>query len=116
MKYAVCTTDQLESGKAFIARVNNVEIGVFLKGEKAYAVRNICPHKLAPVCKGTQGGTMLPSDPCDYDYGLYDQILKCPWHGWEFDITSGEALFGISNRKVKTYPVFIQGNQVFVEM
>jgi nitrite reductase/ring-hydroxylating ferredoxin subunit len=116
MKYLVCTIDQLQSGKAFIAEVNGIEIGIFLENEKVFAVRNMCPHKLAPVCEGTVSGTMLPSEPCDFQYGLEGQVLKCPWHGWEFDLASGESLFGISNRKVKTYQTILEKNQIFINL
>ncbi len=116
MKYAVCALDQLQSGKPLITIVNGIEIGVYFSNDQVYAVRNVCPHKLAPVCKGTLGGTMLPGEPCEYRYGLEGQVLKCPWHGWEFSVSSGEALFGISNRKVKTYPASVEDNQVYVEL
>ena len=116
MKYAVCTLNELEPGKPYVTKVNGVEIGLFLQEKRVYAVRNVCPHKLAPVCKGTIGGTMLPTEPCEYRYGLNGQVLKCPWHGWEFDLTNGEALFNISNRKVKTYPITVEDGQIYIEM
>lgn len=116
MQHFVCTFDQLTSGKAFLTEINEVSIGVFLENGHVYAVRNQCPHKLAPVCEGTVGGTMLPSDPCDFQFGMEGEVLKCPWHGWEFDLKTGASLFGISNRKLKTYPVEIIHNEVYISM
>lgn len=116
MKYAVCTLNQLQTGKPFITKVRDIEVGIYLENEKVYAVRNMCPHKLAPVCEGIVGGTMLPSEPCEYQFGLAGQVIKCPWHGWEFDLVTGKSLFGISDRKVKTYATTIENDQVLIEM
>jgi len=49
---------------------------------------------------------MLPTDtPGEYRYALDGQVLKCPWHFWEFDITTGEMIFVPDPKRVKTYEV-----------
>jgi nitrite reductase (NADH) small subunit len=112
----LCTMDQLTPGKALLVEINKITIGIFLENGNVYAVRNQCPHKLAPICKGVVDGTMLPSDPCDFKFGMEGEVLKCPWHGWEFDLKTGESLFGISKRKVKTYPVEVKENVVYIKI
>jgi nitrite reductase (NADH) small subunit len=89
-------------------------IGIVRTAEAVYAVRNVCPHQGAPICRGTFGGTVLPSRPGTREYGLDNRILRCPWHGWEFDVASGEALFGISDRRLVTYGVEVRDGDVFV--
>jgi nitrite reductase (NADH) small subunit len=116
VKVFACELNLLNSGKAFITDINQVSIGIFCENGQIYAVRNVCPHKSAPVCQGTVGGTMLPSDPCEFQFGLDGEVLKCPWHGWEFSLVTGDALFGISNRKLKTYPVVIEDERVYIEI
>jgi nitrite reductase (NADH) small subunit len=116
MNYCVGNISDVPNGKALIVEVNGVSVGIFNENGNVYAIRNTCPHKQAPICKGTVGGTMLPSDPCDFQFGLEGQVLRCPWHGWEFDLATGESLFGISNRKVKTYPVEVKDDRIYVVM
>jgi 3-phenylpropionate/trans-cinnamate dioxygenase ferredoxin subunit len=36
------------------------------------------------------------------------EILRCPWHGWEFDLTTGRSVFMPAEVRVKSYPVEVQ--------
>lgn len=112
----VANLHDISSGKAHIFDVQGVSIGIFNVDGNIHAIRNTCPHKQAPVCQGTVGGTMLPSDPCEFEFGLEGQVLKCPWHGWEFDITSGESLFGISSRKVQKYLIELKDDKIYIKV
>lgn len=44
------------------------------------------------MCLGRLSGTPLPSKVYEYIYGREGCILRCPWHGWEFDLTTGEQI------------------------
>jgi len=39
------------------------------------------------------------------------EILRCPWHGWEFDILSGRSICNPHRVRVRTYEVTIQDNE-----
>jgi nitrite reductase/ring-hydroxylating ferredoxin subunit len=66
---------------------------------KIYAMDNICPHWGGPLGRGR----------------IENGRLRCPWHGWEFDPTTGETLRS-RDVKVPTFPVKIQGEDVFLEL
>ena len=66
-------------------------------------MRNHCPHKGAPVCKGILGGTWLPCGPGEMVYGRDGEVLVCPWHGFEFDLLSGEEMFQEKPLKLLMY-------------
>jgi nitrite reductase (NADH) small subunit len=100
-----------------ILTVGGREIGVYNVDGEYYAVQNICPHALAPICRGPIGGTLLPTAPGeDFQPGMEGRVLRCVWHGWEFDVVTGEALFGIDKRKLKTFPVAVEDGQLVVTM
>lgn len=115
-EFRVGPTTAFPPGSRAILDVGGRSIGVFNVEGRMYALNNVCPHALAPVCMGEQTGTMLPRDREDIAYGLDDMVIRCPWHGWEFDIATGEALFGTDRRKVQTFPVRIVEGQVVVSM
>jgi 3-phenylpropionate/trans-cinnamate dioxygenase ferredoxin subunit len=91
-RVVVCRADELPPGERRIAAVNGIEVGVFNVDGAFVAYGNHCPHQGAPVCLGRVGGTTLPSAPGEYIFGRKGRILTCPWHGWQFDLETGEAL------------------------
>ena len=110
---AVARVDEVPPGGRKIVAVSGRSIGVFNVGGRFVAVRNVCPHQGAPVCRGRVGGTTLPSEPGAYRWGREGEILACPWHGWEFDLLTGRALADPSAR-LRTYPVTVRDGTVYV--
>ncbi|MBW7456589.1 Rieske 2Fe-2S domain-containing protein, partial [Paenibacillus sepulcri] len=64
----------------------------------------------APLCAGKVTGMTLPSEPGQYLYGREGEILRCPWHGWEFDIQNGKSIFDPHKCLVKTYQVAVEAD------
>jgi nitrite reductase/ring-hydroxylating ferredoxin subunit len=94
----------LPPGARRLVRVGRIEVGVFNVDGTILAYRNICPHAGAPVCEGSVSGTTLPSAVYEYKLGHTGCILRCPWHGWEFDLRTGEHLVDPETR-LKNLPV-----------
>ncbi len=95
-------------------------IGIFNVGGAFYALRNICPHKRGPLCTGEVGGRSSTSAPPSVTDGFvgYEregEILRCPWHAWQFDIASGQCLVDPELR-VKTYPIIVDGDDLIVDV
>lgn len=109
----VASVEDLRRAGRILTTVKGMEIGVFAVGEQYYAWRNVCPHAGAPVCEGPICGTRMPSLVYEYKYGKDREILRCPWHGWEFDLLTGEHLV---NEKVKLrgYKVEEAEGQLFI--
>jgi 3-phenylpropionate/trans-cinnamate dioxygenase ferredoxin subunit len=110
----VAALNDLPAGERRIITAEDKSIGVFNTGSQIVAVLNICPHAFAPVCLGKIGGTTLPSKPGEFIWGQENQILRCPWHGWEFDLHSGQCL--TDRRRLKRFPVLIRDGRVYVEV
>ncbi|MBW7453034.1 Rieske (2Fe-2S) protein [Paenibacillus sepulcri] len=107
-RLVVCKTTEMEPGQRKIVQVGGRSVGVFNANGSYYALRNSCPHQGAPLCKGRLTGTTLPSLPGTYRYGREGEILACPWHGWEFDVTTGKSLFNPHKCLVKSYDVAVE--------
>jgi nitrite reductase/ring-hydroxylating ferredoxin subunit len=99
-----------------IIEVNGVSIGVYHQGEQFFAVRNLCPHNLAPICLGRISGTFLPSRQGEWIYSMDGYVLSCIAHGWEFDIRTGESVMMVDRRRLLTYPVAVDGDRVLLTM
>ena len=64
-----------------------------------YALDGVCPHAGGPLGQGM----------------VRKNIVTCPWHGWQFDVTTGRHCL-TAHIKAAKYPVTVQGNDVFVEL
>ncbi len=106
--HRVCTVDELPPGQRRIIEINGRSIGVFNLDGDYHAIRNVCPHQRAPLCMGRVSGTTLPSPAGEYRYGREGRIVRCPWHGWEFDITTGQSVFNPHRVRVKSYEVAVE--------
>ena len=86
-------------------------IAVFnLKGE-FFALLNRCPHQGGSLCEGAITGLVLADQPGEYRYERVGEIIRCPWHGWEFDIRTGQSWCEPSRIAAKQYPVEVTAGQ-----
>lgn len=106
--YPVCPVADLPPGSRTIIQAGRFSIGVFNIEGEYYALRNVCPHQLAPLCEGKISGTTLPSKVGEFTYGHEGEIIHCPWHKWEFNIKTGCSVFNPHKLKVGTYQVAVQ--------
>jgi len=106
--HAICRVSELPPGGRKIVDVGSRSIGVFNVHGDFYALRSLCPHQGAPLCRGTITGTARASQPGEFIWEREGQVLRCPWHGWEFDITSGRSVFNPHRLRVRTYDVTVE--------
>jgi nitrite reductase/ring-hydroxylating ferredoxin subunit len=91
-------------------------VGVVRTSQGFFAVRNRCPHQAANICAGRVAGTMVPSKPFEYDYSEETLVVVCPWHRWEFELSSGASFGRVTNKRLVTYPVEVDEDQVYITM
>jgi nitrite reductase (NADH) small subunit len=113
----VGSADEFTVGQFKIVDVEGRQIGITrLKTGELRAVRNHCPHKGAPVCRGTIGGTWPPCEPGEMKYERDGEVLVCPWHGFEFDLITGVELYQSEPTKLLMYPVIESDGRVTVTL
>lgn len=112
----VARVADIPSGGPLLVTVGTLEVGLYLVRGEVVAWRNRCPHMAAPVCRGAVTGTRLPSAVYRYELGRDGEILQCPWHGWEFDLHSGEHLAAGSAARLRGYPVEVLDGVVHLQL
>jgi nitrite reductase/ring-hydroxylating ferredoxin subunit len=104
--HQLARADQFRCGVMRLFVVEGRDIGVVkLSSGEFRAVLNRCPHKGAPVCRGTVGGTWPPSAPGELAYDGERDVLTCPWHGREFDLATGQELYQPRPGRLRLYPI-----------
>ena len=113
--FYACRSDEVQPGERVIRELNGRSVGVFNVEGRFYALRNRCPHSGGALCLGPVTGTTLSARDFSFVYGMAGRILRCAWHGWEFEIESGRCLPD-PRMRAKTYPVVEQDGSVYVVM
>jgi len=107
--HVVCRIDELSPGARKIVEIAGRSIGVFqLEDGRYYALRNRCPHRGAPLCEGRRTGLYTAAEPYRLAFERDGEILRCPWHGWEFDLTTGRTVCMPESVRVKSYRVGVE--------
>ncbi|TMV52263.1 Rieske (2Fe-2S) protein [Paenibacillus mesophilus] len=113
--HVVGTADQIGEGQHRVYDVSGRSVVIYnIRGEY-YAILNYCPHQGAEMCKGRVCGTNLPSEVYEYSFGREGEIVRCPWHGWEFEIKTGKSL-ARPNMRLLRYEVVLEGGKLGIKM
>jgi nitrite reductase/ring-hydroxylating ferredoxin subunit len=101
--FRVGRLDELVEGGRKVVSCDGVEIGVFLVKGQLVAWYNNCPHMRGPVCQGRIYKRVLEPVGADRTVSIQqhseDHIhVVCPWHGYEFDLLTGEHPGGSGKR------------------
>lgn len=90
-------TDEIPAGTIREFQLDGTTIALANVGGKFYAINNTCLHRGGPLGQGV----------------LADKVVTCPWHGWEFDVTTGKITQN-PTVGVDCYPVEVRGQDIFV--
>jgi nitrite reductase (NADH) small subunit len=97
MKIKLATKSQIPVGKAIIVREGGTEIALFNIDGQIYALENVCPHMGGPLGEGD-------IDQC---------TVTCPWHGWQFDVRSGECE-NMPGENAKRFEIAVEGDDIYL--
>ena len=107
-RHVVAAVGEIAEGERKLVNVEGREIGVFnVKGE-FYALLNRCPHAGASLCRGTVIGLAESDEPGEYRLSRPGEFLRCPWHGWEFDIRTGQSWFDPQRVRTRAYKATVE--------
>ncbi len=104
-KHIVGTVAEIPPGGRKLVDVGGRAIGLFNLGGEFFALRNRCPHQAGPLCDGPLGSCISSSAPGQYEVSRRGEMLRCPWHGWEFDVRTGQSWFDPKDVRVKSYEI-----------
>ena len=104
-RHVVAPTQDIPPGARKLFTIKGRPIAIFNLAGSYFGLLNRCPHQGGSLCDGLVTGLLLSDSPGKYEYTRHGEILKCPWHGWEFDIRTGQSYCDPDKIKTKAYPV-----------
>jgi nitrite reductase/ring-hydroxylating ferredoxin subunit len=93
-----CPASDLPPGSRKLVRLNGIEIALFNIGGTVFAIKNRCPHRSGPLIRGftdNAGG------------------IKCPMHGWRFDLRDGSSE---RPARATVYPVKLENDLLYLQL
>ncbi len=95
----VAAVTELAPGQGKTVDAGGTAIALFNVGGTFHAIGNACRHRGGPLGEGT----------------LEKSVVTCPWHGWEYDVTTGE-LVKYAEGSVPAYRLQVRGDDIFIEL
>jgi len=95
--HKVAKRSELVEGRHLAATIGEQPVALFLVGDEVYATAGKCPHAGGPLHRGT----------------VCEGVLSCPWHGWSYDLKSGECEES-DDISLTCYPVRVEDDDVYV--
>src|SRR5271155_2665307 len=90
-RHVVAAAGEIAPGKSKLVTVKGRDIALFNVDGTYFAFFNRCPHAGASLCNGKIVRRVEASEPGTYRLAPDLTMLRCPWHGWQFDIATGQA-------------------------
>jgi len=95
----VASVTEVPPGTGREVMAGNQVVALFNVDGKFYALDGICPHAGGPLGEGELQGT----------------VVTCPWHGWQFDVTTGQHCLN-ARLTHQTLVVRVEGDDILVEV
>jgi 3-phenylpropionate/trans-cinnamate dioxygenase ferredoxin subunit len=114
-RHVVAPAAEIPPGSRKLVTVKGRPIVIFNLDGAYFGLLNRCPHQGGNLGAGRVTGLLEAACPGEYRYTRKGEILRCPWHGWEFDIRTGQSYCDPERIRTKAYPVEVEPGLAVVE-
>ena len=113
-RHVVAAAAEVPPGGRKLVMVRGRPIAVFNLGGEYYGLLNRCPHQGGSLCEGLIASAVTADRPGEYILSRHGEIIRCPWHGWEFDIRTGQSWCEPDRIAARRYPVAVAAGSELV--
>jgi nitrite reductase/ring-hydroxylating ferredoxin subunit len=114
-RYVVASVSDIPPGTRKLVQVNGRPVAIFNLEGAFFGLNNKCPHEGGSLCHGVVTGLIDSTGPGEYHQSRRGEMIRCPWHGWEFDIQTGQSWCDPERMKVRRYGVDVAHGSDLVE-
>lgn len=110
-KHVVAAAADVPPGARLRVDAGGVPVAIFNLDGEYYGLLDRCPHMGGLLSEGVVIGLVESRKPGCYDYSRCGEIVRCPWHGWEFDIRTGASRFDPRRWSTKRVDVEVEDGE-----
>ena len=114
-RHVVATVDEIAAGRCKRVTVNNRDIGVFNVNGTFYALADRCPHAGGSLCEGMIVGLIQSDGPGQYNVSRPGEFVRCPWHGWEYEISTGQSYCDPKSTVARQFKIAVESGEELVK-
>lgn len=114
-RHVVAKTSEVPLDGGKLVTVAGRAIALFRVGEEYFAINNRCPHEGGSLCHGRLLSLLRSDEPGTYRLSRRNEMLQCPWHGWEFDIRTGQSWCDPERIRTRSYAVTVEPGEKLVK-
>ena len=107
--------DELKAKGRKVVRKAGKQILLIARGSKVHAIANRCPHEGGPLCQGKIIALVQSDGPGNYRLARHQEFLRCPWHGWEFEIRTGQSWCDPKSTRARQFQVKVESGETLVK-
>jgi 3-phenylpropionate/trans-cinnamate dioxygenase ferredoxin subunit len=107
-RFVVAKASDIPEGGRLLVEVGGREIGIYRLNGKFHALLNRCPHLGGPLCKGGVVSEIYAPVPGDVRGDASKLYITCPWHNWEFDVTTGQSYWSSKGPRARLFPIGVE--------
>lgn len=107
-RHVVAPVAEIAPGERRMVELDGKKIVLFNLGGEFFAISDRCPHQGGSLSQGTAMAVIDSTCPGEYSYARSGEIVRCPWHAWEFDIRTGKSRFDPRRMKVRAFPACVE--------
>jgi 3-phenylpropionate/trans-cinnamate dioxygenase ferredoxin subunit len=110
-RHVVARVGEIPPNGSKRVEVKGRHIALFHVNGEYFALTDRCPHEGGSLCAGRLVGLVTSKEPGRYDYARPHEFVQCSWHGWEFDIRTGQSWCDPDSIRARTYQVTVQSGE-----
>lgn len=114
-KHIVAKASEIPPGSRKLVHPAGRPIAIFNLSGEFYGLHDKCPHEGGSLCRGAVTSLICSDGPGQYAAAHPGEVVRCPWHGWEFDIRTGKSWCEPERIRVKSYEVAVETGRRLVE-
>jgi nitrite reductase/ring-hydroxylating ferredoxin subunit len=113
--HVVARASEVPPGERKRVEIGRRAIALFNLDGEFFAIGDTCPHEFGSLCKGKLVGLAESDEPGKYRFSRSGEFVKCPWHGWEFDIRTGQSYCDPAAVRVRSFDASVAKGEDIVK-
>ncbi|MBM3609865.1 MAG: Rieske (2Fe-2S) protein [Alphaproteobacteria bacterium] len=113
-RHIAAKVSEIPPGERKLVSAGGRDIALFNINGEFFAIADKCPHESGSLCRGKLTGLPEANEPGKYRLSRPGEFIRCPWHGWEFDLRTGRSLCDPQNIRARQYLTSVESGETLV--